>query len=97
MRPSTASDPSALIQGILSYLGAHPEAADTLEGIASWWLPPPTYSVTLENLQTALDRMAGDRRIARIHLADGRMLFQSAEKRPNPHSARRPARRRTQG
>ena len=27
-----------LSQKILSYLGKHPEAGDTLEGIVTWWL-----------------------------------------------------------
>ena len=80
MSPLPVSDPSVLVQGILDYLRAHPEAADSLEGIASWWLPSPTYSVTLENVQIALNRLVEGHRIARIAMVDGRTLFQSPDK-----------------
>lgn len=35
--PYTAVD-RALARAILRYLEAHPEAKDTIEGIAQWWL-----------------------------------------------------------
>jgi len=79
------SDPSLLCQGILHYLQEHPEAADSLEGIAAWWLPSPTYSVTTEAVEEALVQLVSEQRIARIDLADGRTLFQSIDKVSGSH------------
>jgi hypothetical protein len=87
MTAAPISDPDALVQGILHYLHDHPEAADSLEGIASWWLPPYTHSVTMETVQMALDRMVAHHQIARIDLADGRTLYQSADKVSGSHPA----------
>ncbi|MBI1751279.1 MAG: hypothetical protein HY014_08100 [Acidobacteria bacterium] len=90
MSPAPISDPSILCQGILLYLQDHPEAADSLEGIANWWLPAPAYSVTLEAVQEALALLVAEHRIARIDLADGRTLYQSVDKVSGSHPAWRP-------
>lgn len=87
MNASPTSDPSSLCQGILHYLQDHPAAADSLEGIASWWLPPERYSVTTEAVQAALDQLVAEHRVARFELADGRVLYQSSEKISGSHPA----------
>ena len=87
MNASPTSDPSTLCQGILHYLQDHPAAADSLEGIVSWWLPSERYSVTTEAVQTALDLLVAKHRVARIELADGRVLYQSADKVSGSHPA----------
>jgi hypothetical protein len=90
MTAAPTSDPSALAQGILRYLRDHPEAADSLEGIANWWLPPMSYAATLESVQVALDQMVAKRQIARFDLADGRTLYQRADKVSGAHPAWNP-------
>jgi len=90
MTAAPISDPSVLCQGILKYLQAHPEAADSLEGITDWWLPPLEYSVTTEAVREALDLLVLQHRIARIDLADGRTLFQSVDKVSGAHLAWKP-------
>lgn len=80
MTPMPPSDLSALCQGILQYLREHPEAADSLDGIANWWLPKSNQSATTEAVQEALARLVAERRIACIDLADGRTLYQSVDK-----------------
>lgn len=90
MTATPISDPSALCQGILRYLHDHPEAADSMEGIASWWLPQSGYSVTTESVQEALALLVDERRIARIDLADGRTLYQSVDKVSGSHPAWKP-------
>jgi len=87
MSESPLSDTSLLCQGILQYLREHPEAADSLEGIASWWLPASAYSQPSEAVQRALERLVEEHRISRIHLADGRILYQSVEKVSGAHPA----------
>lgn len=90
MTASPIPDPSDLCQGILHYLHKHPEAADSLEGIASWWLPQSGYSVTTEAVQEALALLVAERRIARLDLADGRTLYQSVDKVSGSHPAWKP-------
>ncbi len=90
MTPAPVSDPSVLCTGILQYLQDHPEAADSLEGITDWWLPPEKFSVTTKAVQEALDLLVSQHRIARIDLADGRTLFQSVEKVSGAHLAWKP-------
>ncbi|MFN7997438.1 MAG: hypothetical protein U0Q18_27725 [Bryobacteraceae bacterium] len=41
---------------ILRYLVSHPDARDTVEGIAEWWLPPlSTHSIA--DIRGALERL----------------------------------------
>ncbi|MFN7957029.1 MAG: hypothetical protein U0P46_01685 [Holophagaceae bacterium] len=75
----------------MQYLQEHPAAADSLEGIASWWLSPVDYPVTAEAVQGALDRLVADHHLACIDLADGRVLYQSAAKVSGPHPTPRPS------
>lgn len=85
------SPSNSLCLGILSYLRDHPEAADSPEGIAQWWLPAPAYTATLEAVHEALALLVADQRIARIDLADGRTLYQSVDKVSGSHPAWRPS------
>jgi hypothetical protein len=96
MTAGPSPDPKAIGQSILTYLQAHPDAADSLEGIASWWLPRTSHLETLEAVQTALGQLVAEQRIARIDLADGRTLYQSVDKVSGAHPTwkhdpRRPA------
>ena len=81
---------SELRQGILQYLRDHPEAADSPEGIAAWWLPSMTYPATSDAVREALAQLVEEHRIARIDLADGRTLYQSVDKVSGSHPAWKP-------
>jgi len=48
---------SLAITAITQYLGANPRAADTVAGIAQWWLAPMGLSVPLDSLRLALDQL----------------------------------------
>ena len=65
-------------QAILRHVRAHPNAADTAEGIARWWLgslaPEPTQSA----VQEALDRLEVAGQIIRTVLVDGTVLYAAA-------------------
>jgi len=67
--------PASVRDGILDYLARHPEASDTLDGIAGWWLtaidPPPTEEV----LQATLDELTAEGKVARIKMVDGSFLY----------------------
>lgn len=42
---------------ILRYLGEHPHAMDTLEGVAEWWLARERIRTDVRRLATALRRL----------------------------------------
>ena len=44
-----------LAMEIRDYLDAHPNAADSLEGVAKWWLRRQRYEQALEKVRNALD------------------------------------------
>jgi Fe2+ or Zn2+ uptake regulation protein len=90
MSPSPNSNPSELCQRILRYLHEHPEAADSLEGIASWWLPPSGPAVSTEAVREALALLVAQQRIARIDLADRHTLYQRVDKAPGSPAAPKP-------
>ena len=44
-----------LANEIRDYLDTHPNAADSVEGVAKWWLRRQRYEQALENVRKALD------------------------------------------
>ncbi len=47
-------------EAILGYLAEHPQAMDTLEGIAEWWLMRHQVRVDVATLARALSRLTED-------------------------------------
>lgn len=68
-----------LINAITLYLKAHPNAADSVEGIMQWWLPQQQNPVDIDDLQQALDYLVEARAVSRTALLDGRMLYTNAK------------------
>jgi hypothetical protein len=48
---------SHIAKSILSYLLEHPDAQDTLAGIAEWWLPEEKTKTQLAIVKDALDQL----------------------------------------
>lgn len=71
---------NSLINAISLYLRAHPNAADSVEGIMQWWLPQQQNPVDIDDLQQALDYLVETRAASRTALLDGRMLYTNAKK-----------------
>ena len=44
-------------QALLRYLQAHPDAADTLEGVVMWWLPRQRFLDAVERVEAALEML----------------------------------------
>ena len=61
---------------ILKYLAAHPQAADTVGGIANWWLPRQRYEEEIQRVQEALDELVERGLVARTTVADGTILYE---------------------
>jgi len=69
-----------LCDAILRYLRTHPQAADSPEGIAQWWVAGGGAGPSPGAVLAALDQLVAAHRISRLSLADGRTLYQSVDK-----------------
>lgn len=68
----------AIERQLSAYLIANPEASDTAEGIARWWLRLEL--VDAEALATALDRLVEHGILERESGPDGRLCFRKAKR-----------------
>ncbi len=64
----------AIANAVRSYLDQHPDAADTVDGIAKWWLPAP-WCVDPDSVQSALTRLEAQGAVSRRTLADQHVLY----------------------
>jgi hypothetical protein len=60
---------------VLAYLQKHPEAADTLEGIVSWWLPQQRYETDRERIGRVLSELVTHGKLRCEHLPGGAVLY----------------------
>lgn len=44
-------------RAVLAYLGRHPNAADTLDGITGWWLPQQRFMTARDRVEAVLSRL----------------------------------------
>lgn len=74
---------------ISRYCAAHPDAGDTLDGIA-WWLIQQRFHDTRDELVAATESLLHHGLLHRRVLADGTVLFccrrDAAALQPSPHS-----------
>lgn len=66
--------PPAAVQ-ILSYLTRHPEAADTLEGIAEWWILRETIEHGVRETAAALDFLVSQNFVLQEWTAEDRPRY----------------------
>jgi hypothetical protein len=59
---------------IARYLRAHPDAADTLDGAAHWWINRPA---SLDVMELAMKMLEQAKVVQRYILPDGRVIFRS--------------------
>jgi hypothetical protein len=84
MREPDPTDP--VVMALLSYLGRHPQAADSLSGVARWWVGDDS-PFDLEQVRRALERLVACGALRRERLADGTDWYASAG--PAPPAGRR--------
>lgn len=60
---------------VLAYLDRHPDAADTLDGIVSWWLPQQRYVTERDRIERALGGLVERGELRRDRLPDGAVLY----------------------
>jgi Fe2+ or Zn2+ uptake regulation protein len=74
-----ASKESNVANQILKYLQTRPQASDTLEGIARWWIQNQRLSESVEVVQQALESLKHDGMIEQQKLPDGRVVYSARE------------------
>ncbi len=70
---------------ILLYLANHPNASDSAEGIAAWWLARQRYDESVMRVQRALDELEARGLVVRSVLADGTAIYRADPSSGNPH------------
>ena len=70
------TDITALAAAIRRYLCDHPNAADTLEGIALWWLSGNSGNELLTNVERAMEQLVTQREVVRQTLRDGTVIYE---------------------
>jgi hypothetical protein len=62
-------------QRILDYLAKRPNASDTAEGVAQWWLGAEGLHAAAHTVQLALDRLVREGLLTAKKRIDGTILF----------------------
>jgi hypothetical protein len=72
--PCSTADLAAVIR---RYLGSHPDACDTLQGVSDWWLARQRYEDTRTQVAAALEMLL-ERGEAEASLgADGHIVYRA--------------------
>ena len=74
-----------ITQQVLMYLKLHPDASDTVEGIAHWWLrldlaDAEALAAALDGLAVALDGLVESGLLERVSGSDGRLRYRKAKR-----------------
>lgn len=63
---------------IKRYLDTYPNAADSIEGIARWWLGRQRFEERLKAVEQALEYLVAKGEVARTVAADGKAIYSRA-------------------
>lgn len=66
----------ALAETIRHYLSKHPNAADTLEGVATWWLSGSADKAWLTHVARAMEQLMKQGEVVRRTLRDGTVIYE---------------------
>lgn len=73
--PSVDAQIERIVSMLKAYLIAHPNAADTLEGIASWWLTDGCGGASRERIEQALQRLVDEGFVTSRRIANGTVIY----------------------
>lgn len=68
-----------LTEAVLEYLAEHPQASDTLEGIAEWWVMRQQVRAEVKTLVKVLRRLTGSGLLEKIGYGDQAMYHLKAK------------------
>jgi len=64
-----------ILEAIENYLSRHPEAADSVQGIATWWVPEMGLEVSENEVADALEHRPEDSRIEEQQSLSGPIIY----------------------
>ena len=76
---SCSSEKDAVAGEILSYLGKHPQASDTLEGIVEWWLLQQKIEYQTKVVRDALAELVERGFLVKEVTRDSRVHYRATE------------------
>lgn len=62
---------------ISRYISSRPNASETVEGVARWWLLRQRYEDSLEVVQDALNYLEAEGKVARLKIPGGKEVYRS--------------------
>ena len=68
---------TGIADAIRAYLSRHPDAADSEEGIAAWWMPAMDVETCAAEVAVALEQLHRGGLIERQSLPDGRVIYRA--------------------
>jgi hypothetical protein len=71
----------AIARAIHCYVIAHPDAADTLDGIHRWWLLPTLHEESILRVEEAVEQLVAEGVLRSISREDGRVIYFYAQRR----------------
>lgn len=81
--PDNDEEATATVAGeIKRYLEAHPNAADSAEGIARWWLARQRFEEATEIVQRALEHLVAEGEVVKTVTGEGRILYSRTKGKP---------------
>lgn len=78
---SSDTEVEEIARDLERYIASHPAAADTVDGIARWWLARPVQPV-LTRVEAALELLIRRAVLERRPLPDGNFVYVRAQPRP---------------
>jgi hypothetical protein len=78
--PIPATDAQIVAREILRYLQRFPNAAETLEGIASWWVPRQRIYEAREVVERAVKLLVDQGRLRVTHVVGGVEMYRLSSK-----------------
>ena len=78
MGPKSGSRARIIEQLVARYIADHPNAADTVEGIHSWWIGVDIGDASRAEVQAALDSLVSHGTLSHTALPDGTPLYSRA-------------------
>lgn len=66
---------------INQYFQQHPQAADTVKGIAKWWLPQFGVNLPVESVLLGLERMVEAGELDKTEKRDGSVIYALAQRK----------------
>jgi hypothetical protein len=68
----------AIEELVARYMAEHPHAADTVEGIRSWWIATDMPDASRVEVQAAVERLVASGTLSRTALPEGASLYSRA-------------------